>query len=125
MNSTDVINAIRKKCGKVRTFGNGWCHYVYRHLHYVNIPDEENKMIRMAVPFVANSNDLKKELVEAAVNETNRNVKYVKAVVLNNGSISLEYDQRVVNDDKASDIVPHMIDVLFVAYEYLTVKIRP
>ena len=84
-----VIEEIKRLCGKVRVLNNGWYHFIYRHLHYLYIPDEANGMIRISIPHVVNSKEYKKEEVDTAVNVTNRKVKFIKAMVLNNGSISL------------------------------------
>ena len=118
-----VVEEIKRVCGNVKMLNNGWCHFVYRHLHFVNIPDENNDMIRISIPHVVNSNEYKKEDVDVAVNETNREVKFIKAMVLDNGSISLNYDHRISNDEKAGEIIPHMIITLYLAAEYLMSKL--
>lgn len=119
-----VIEGIKRKCGKVRMLNNGWCHFTYRHLHFVNIPDGSNDMIRISIPHVADSTDYTKEVLDKAINETNREVKFIKAMVLNNGSISLNYDHRISNDEKGDEIVSHMIITLFAAAEYLKRKLK-
>ena len=119
-----VIKEIKRQCGKVRVLNNGWCHFVYRHLHYLNIPDNANEMIRISIPYVVNSKEYKKEEVDAAVNETNREVKFIKAMVLNNGSISLNYDHRINDDENVSEIVEHIIKTLYIASEYLILKLE-
>lgn len=119
-----VIKEIKRHCGKVRVLNNGWCHFVYRHLHYLNIPDNANEMIRISIPYVVNSKEYKKEEVDAAVNETNREVKFIKAMVLNNGSISLNYDHRINDDENVSEIVEHIIKTLYIASEYLVLKLE-
>ena len=119
-----VIEEIKRLCGKVMVLNNGWCHFVYHHLHYLNIPDEKNCMIRISVPHVVNYNDYKKEKLDAAINETNREVKYIKVVVLNNGSISLNYDHKISNNEQIGEIVPHMIRTLYATTMYLTRKLK-
>lgn len=119
-----VFEEIKRQCGKVKVLNNGWCHFVYHHLHYLNIPDEQNGMIRISIPHVVNSKEYKKEEVDAAVNETNREVKFIKAMVLNNGSISLNYDHRISNDENVSEIVGHIIKTLYIASEYLVLKLK-
>ena len=74
-----VIEEIKRQCGTVRVLNNGWCHFVYHHLHYLNIPDDANGMIRISIPHVVSSKEYEKEEVNAAVNETNREVKFIKA----------------------------------------------
>ena len=119
-----VIEEIKRQCGKVRVLNNGWCHFVYHHLHDLNIPDNANEMIRISIPHVVNSKEYKKEEVDAAVNETNREVKFIKVMVLDNGSISLNYDHRISNNENVSEIVEHIIKTLYIASEYLVLKLK-
>lgn len=119
-----VVEEIKRQCGVVRVLNNGWCHFVYHHLHYLYIPDDENEMIRISIPHVVNSKECKKDEVDAAVNETNREVKFIKAMVLNNGSISLNYDYRTGNEENVGEVVPHMIQTLFGAAEYMKGKLQ-
>lgn len=119
-----VIEEIKRQCGTVRMLNKGWCHFVYRHLHYLYIPDEANGMIRISIPHVVNSKEYKKEEVDTAVNEANREVKYIKTMVLNNGSISLNYDHRISNGENVSKIVEHIIKTLYLASEYLVLKLK-
>lgn len=119
-----VVAEIKRQCGTVRMLNKGWCHFVYRHLHYLNIPDDTNEMIRISIPHVVNSENYKKENVDVAVNETNREVKFIKAMVLNNGSISLNYDHRISNGENIGEIVEHVIKTLYIASEYLVLKLK-
>lgn len=119
-----VIEEIKRQCGTVRMLNKGWCHFVYRHLHYMYIPDDANGMIRLSIPHVVNSKEYNKDVVDAAVNETNREVKFIKAMVLNNGSISLNYDHRISNGENVSEIVEHIIKTLYIASEYLVLKLK-
>ena len=119
-----VIEEIKRQCGTVRVLNNGWCHFVYHHLHYLNIPDDANGMIRISIPHVVNSKEYKKERVDSAVNEINRDVKFIKAMLLNNGSISLNYDHLINNGENVSEIVEHIIKTLYIASEYLVLKLK-
>jgi len=83
-----VIEEIRRLCGNASVLDNVWCHFVYRHVHFVNIPCKGDDMIRVSIPHVADSTAYRREVLDAAINETNREVKFIKAMVLNNGSIS-------------------------------------
>ena len=119
-----VIEEIKRQCGTVRMLNKGWCHFVYRHLHYLYIPDDANGMIRISIPHVVNSKEHNKEEVDAAVNETNREVKFIKAIMLNNGSISLNYDHRINSGENVGETVIHMVLTLFAASEYLKKKLQ-
>lgn len=119
-----VVEEIKRVCGNVKMLNNGWCHFVYRHLHYVNIPNDNNDMIRISIPHVANSASYTREVLDKAINETNREVKFIKAMVLNNGSISLNYDHRISSEDNVGETVSHMVLTLFAASEYLKRKLQ-
>lgn len=51
-------------------------------------------------------------------------MKFIKAMVLNNGSISLNYDHRISNGEDVGDIVEHIIKTLYIASEYLVLKLK-
>ena len=119
-----VTEVIKRLCGTTMMLNKGWCHFVYRQTHFVNIPDDNNDMIRISIPHVANSTDYAGDVLDKAVNETNREVKFIKAMVLNNGSISLSYDHRINNDEKVQETVSHMILTLFAASEYIKRKLK-
>ena len=51
-------------------------------------------------------------------------MKYVKALMLKNGNISLNYDHMICNDASPDRIVRHIILTLYVASEYLTNKLE-
>lgn len=119
-----VVEEIKRMCGKVRMLNNGWYHFVYKHLHFVNIPDENNDMIRITIPHVVNSKDYTRDVLDTAINETNREVKYIKATVLDNGSVSLNYDYRIGDREKVGEVVSHMIMTLYGASEYMKEKLQ-
>ena len=119
-----VIEEIKRLCGKVMMLNNGWCHFVYRYLHFVNMPDDNNDMIRISIPHVANCADYTRDVLEKAINETNREVKFIKAMVLNNGSVSLNYDHRINSGENVGETVIHMVLTLFAASEYLKKKLQ-
>ena len=57
------------------------------------------------------------------VNQTNREVKYIKAALLDNGSLTLTYDHKMIKGEKPQDFVPHIIDALDFASNYIIEKI--
>lgn len=124
MINAEILNQIEELCGNITLLENGWHHFVYHHLHFVNVPDCKNGMIRMSIPHVCNYSDYEKKKLETIINETNRKVKYVKVFILRNGSISLNYDHKITDGEKANDIVPHMIETLYIASEYFMFKLQ-
>ena len=81
-------------------------------------------MIRISIPHVVSCKNYKKEEVDAAVNETNREVKFIKVMVLNNGSVSLNYDHRISNVEDIGEIVEYIIKSLNIASEYFLLKLK-
>ena len=81
-------------------------------------------MIRFFVPHVVKSNEYNAKILSEAINETNRNVKFIKAVKLDCGSVSLDYDHKTTSDESADTIVPHIINALDFASTYLLNKLK-
>ena len=67
-----------------------------------------------------------KELLKEAVNDTNRNVKYIKALLSDKDEVkvSLDYDHKVTDKESAKDIVPHIIKSLEFAVRFLERIVR-
>ena len=123
VNNNEIMEQVEKMCGKVILLDNGWIHFVYHNYHYINIPDSRNGFVRFTIPHLARSCDYSKNKLESVVNETNREVKYVKVVILANGSIALNYDHKIIGEEKAKDVVPHMIKALDAASMHLFSKL--
>jgi len=124
VNNIEIMSQIEKLCGSTTLLENGWHHFIYHHLHYVNIPDCKNGMIRISIPHVCKDSEYGRNRLEEVVNETNREVKYIKVMILENGSISLNYDHKINKGDRACEIVPHMIKTLYSASEYFMFKLN-
>ena len=103
----------------------GW-HFKYKEQVYIYVVGKDESMIRFCIPFVAGllSND--KELLKEAVNETNRNVKFIKALLSekDDATVSLDYDHKITDLESARDIVPHIIKSLDFAVGFLERIVR-
>ena len=80
MKQEEIVNEIRRMCGQtIQMPSLGW-HFKYKEQVYIYVVGKDESVIRFCIPFVAGllSND--KELLKEAVNETNRNVKFIKAL---------------------------------------------
>ncbi|MGM9804479.1 MAG: hypothetical protein ACI308_09920 [Muribaculaceae bacterium] len=118
MNQEQILAEIKRKCGAVEQIPSmGW-HFVYNKLHYLCFAEQTNHMLRICVPHLVNSANYDSKCISHAVNETNKNVKFIKAVMLNGGSISLNYDHHTSNNDSAQNIIPHIINTLDSASNY-------
>ena len=81
-------------------------------------------MIRFCVPHLIKADEYDTEFLSEAINDTNRNVKFIKVVKLDCGSVSLNYDHKTVSDESADTIVPHIINALDFASNYLLNKLK-
>lgn len=123
MRQEEIVNEIRKKCGHVEMLSSmGW-HFIYHDRHFFYMTGRNEGMIRFCVPHLVKANEYDTELLSDAINETNRNVKFIKAVKLDCGSVSLDYDHKTASDESADTIVPHIINTLDFASGYLLNKL--
>ena len=126
MKQEEIVNEIRRMCGQtIPTPSLGW-HFKYKEQIYIYVVGKDESMIRFCIPFVAGllSND--KELLKEAVNETNRNVKFIKSLLSekDDAKVSLDYDHKITDKDSAKDIVPHIIKTLDFAVRYLEERVK-
>lgn len=126
MKQEEIVSEIRKMCGQTLLMPSlGW-HFKYNGQVYFFVVGKDESMIRFCIPFVAGllSND--KELLKEAVNETNRNVKFIKALLSekDNAKVSLDYDHKITDIESVKDIVPHIIKSLDFAVRYLEERVR-
>ena len=126
MKQEEIVNEIRRMCGQtIPTPSLGW-HFKYKEQVYIYVVGKDESMIRFCIPFVAGllSND--KELLKEAVNETNRKVKFIKALLSekDEAKVSLDYDHKITDKESAKDIVPHIIKTLDFAVRYLEERVK-
>ena len=126
MKQEEIVNEIRRMCGQTILMPSlGW-HFKYKEQIYIYVVGKDESMIRFCIPFVAGllSND--KELLKEAVNETNRKVKFIKALLSekDDAKVSLDYDHKITDLEYAKDIVPHIIKTLAFAVGYFKERVR-
>lgn len=119
----EIKKEIIKLCGSVEEVPYvGW-HFVYNEQHYFYVPNEQLIFLRFTIPHLLKIEDYRSQLILDAVNETNREVKFVKAVILKNGSVSISYDHKLSEGDNIKHLVPHIIKTLDFASNYIMNKI--
>lgn len=126
MKQEEIVNEIRQMCGQTILMPSlGW-HFKYNGQVYFYVVGKDESMIRFCIPFVAGLSSLDKELLKDAVNDTNRNVKYIKVLLSEKkeSKVSLDYDHKITDNESAKDIVPHIIKALDFAVRYLMEKIK-
>ena len=126
MKQEEIVNEIRQMCGQTILMPSlGW-HFKYNRQVYFYVVGKDKGMIRFCIPFVAGLSSNDKELLKEAVNETNRNVKFIKALLSekNDAKVSLDYDHKITDLESAKDIVPHIIKSLDFAVRYLKERVK-
>ena len=126
MKQEEIVNEIRQMCGQTILMPSlGW-HFKYNGQVYFYVVGKDESMIRFCIPFVAGLSLYDKELLKEAVNETNRNVKFIKALLSekDDAKVSLDYDHKITNLESAKDIVPHIIKTLDFAVRFLKRTVR-
>lgn len=78
----------------------------------------------MTIPHLTKIGDYKKDKLERIINETNREVKFIKLIFLNNGSVSMKYDYKIIGVETVAAIVKHMVETLYMASEYFMFKLQ-
>ena len=126
MKQEEIVNEIRRMCGQTILMPSlGW-HFKYNGQVYFYVVGKDESMIRFCIPFVAGLSSQNKELLKEAVNDTNRNVKFIKALLSEKkeAKVSLDYDHKTADNESAKDIVPHIIKALDFAARYLEEKMK-
>lgn len=126
MKQEEIVNEIRKMCGQTLLMPSlGW-HFKYNRQVYFYVVGKDDSMIRFCIPFVTGLLSKDKELLKDAVNDTNRNVKFIKALLSekDDTKVSLDYDHKITDMESAMDIVPHIIKSLDFAVRFLKRTVR-
>lgn len=122
MKEEDIVNVISEMCSQAILLPSlGW-HFRYHGQVYVYVSGREHDMVRLCIPALAGLGRCDADVLREAVNVSNRNVKFIKAVLREGGCVSLNYDHRLSAGDKADVIVPHMVKALDFAAGYLLEK---
>ena len=126
MKQEEIVNEIRRMCGQTILMPSlGW-HFKYNGQVYFYVVGKDESMVRFCIPFVARLPLYDKELLKEAVNKTNRNVKFIKALLSekDDAKVSLDYDHKITDLESAKDIVPHIIKSLDFAVRYLEERVK-
>ena len=126
MKQEEIVNEMRRLCGQTILMPSlGW-HFKYNGQVYFYVVGKDESMVRFCIPFVAGLYSQDKGVLNEAVNDANRNVKFIKALFSDRDEIkvSLDYDHKITEKESAKDIVPHIITALNFAVGYLGERVR-
>lgn len=126
MKQEEIVNEIRQMCGQTILMPSlGW-HFKYNGQVYFYVVGKDESMIRFCIPFVVGLPIQNKEQLKEAVNDTNKNVKYTKALLSSKdeAKVSLDYDHKITDKESTKNIVPHIIKTLDFTVGYLEKRVR-
>ena len=120
----EVIKRLQELCSTVNNYaGTDWYCLTYGTHQMVYVPSKKSfNSIRICIPHFDRFEHYDSELINSAINETNREVKYIKVIVLGNGIISINYDHKGKNE--INSIIKHILKSLCFAAEYLKNKLH-
>ena len=121
----DVITFLKELAINVNYFPSiDLWHFKYGSYQMVYIPNKDSSnTIRICIPHFGDANQYNSEQLSIAINETNREVKYVKVIILGNGSTSINYDHKYDGENDLHSMLLHMLKTLCFAAEYLKSKL--
>lgn len=120
----EITKQIRQICGDMELLKNGWYIFIYHGEHYIYMPDSKETLIRFSIPHLTLVDNGGEDKIAAVINETNREVKFIKVMLLDNGSVSLSYDHKMTEGEQIDEIVPHIIKALDFASDYFIKKLK-
>lgn len=89
----------------------------------IYITDTSTDLIRICIPHYDTTTNYDYDLLISAINDINRDVKYVKVIILKNGSISINYDHKYYEEQNVDAIILHILKVLSFAAKSLKSKL--
>ena len=101
---------------------NGWLSFAYNKWEMLYIPGKQQEVysnLRICIPEFRVGARNRMEILTESVNDLNKNLRYVKAVILDNGVICINYDHKCYSGENMHHIVEHMLKVLSFAAEYM------
>ena len=120
MRQEQMIHEIKALCGKLDTIPNLGYHFIYNDYNILYIPRDIEGLHRFCIPHIVNAEDYEPTLLSEIINKVNRDVKYVKVILRNNRSVSLEYDHKTEHQEHCVELILHILNTLIFAANHLT-----
>lgn len=122
-NEDKVVKELKRLgTGMVQCLPNGWWSFTYNNWEMLYIPSMQKELyssLRICIPEFRAADVNRLKILSGAVNVLNKNMRFVKASLLDNGAICINYDHKCCSSDDIPIIVGHMLKVLSFAAEYL------
>lgn len=102
----------------------GWWGFKYKGCQMLYIPaSDASDIIRVCIPHFDDVVRYELNSLASDINEINREVRYVKVVMLGNGSISVNYDHRCAVEEDLHSLLHHILNALCFASDTLKYKL--
>ena len=116
-----IEKLIRQKCGRMGVLPNGWHLFSFHGRHFIYESDGKG-LLQFGIPYLMDSERYDMESVILAINDTNCRMRFIKAVLLDNGVVALTYDYMVMGAEHLGRVADHIIETLDRAADYFLGK---
>ena len=108
-----IIEEIRRRYGRVDSvLPAGW-HFMFNQRHYLYLPSPRADMARICIPHLSLcGSGCSAAQLSDAVNATNRGVRFVKAMTLDNGAVAINYDFHLFENHCVGEVVARVVQAL-------------
>lgn len=107
-----IIEEIRCRYGRVDSMLPAGWHFMFNQRHYLFLPSPRADMARICIPHLALRRGCGVAQLSDAVNATNRSVRFVKAMTLENGAVAINYDFHVFENHCVGEVVARVVQAL-------------
>lgn len=112
MNNAKLQSSIERECSAVRHVpGVGLC-FLVEHLVCICPELPSDNCLQFSIPHVLSTSDIDNDCLQQLVNGINCERRFVKAFVLQSGSLALTYDHHINSGDNVPKLVHHMVGAL-------------
>ena len=118
-----VIYEIEQICGDVQLIEHIGCLFNLDGTHCMYMENKDPFLLKFAIPSLTTVTEDKKMHVTNIINQVNREIKYVKSFLLDNGCVSVVYERKIIGGEKPVHVVEHVIKTLRFASKYYKQRI--
>lgn len=119
-----IIEDIKMLCGNVVRLPGETYHFKVNGLDCLYMKTGCNNYLRFVAPCVGLAPVPLQHEYMAMLNQVNKEIRYIKALLLDNGSIAVNYDCKLLDMKSHQEIVSHIIRTISFASTYITDIIR-
>lgn len=119
-----IIEDIKTLCGKVIRLPGDTYHFKVNGLDCLYMKTGRRNYLRFVAPCVSQVPASQQNDYMSMLNQVNKEIRYIKALLLDNGNIAVNYDCRLVDEQWHREVVTHIIKTISFASGYITDRIQ-